>query len=224
MNGQQGLGEVVGRVARLARYPLRAAAAEPLDEVLIGPAGLLDDRRWVVLDEDDESLSSRDAPWLRDVSVSVVDGELTIDVGDGDLVTRGNAEAALSGVAGATQSGLAVTTVRIASAAGRRAGVEPVHLVSTGAQSAVDAPEGCDPDPRANLVVDLERPGAERDWVGLRIGVGEVVLEVTGTPKRCLGVYAGVVRPGLVRAGDPVVILDEQPPPGERLARSAETA
>ena len=223
MNGQQAPGAVVGRVARLARYPLRAAGAEPLDEVLIGPAGLLDDRRWVLIDDEDEPLSSRDAPWLRDVSVSVVDGELAVDVGDGDLVTRGDAEAALSGVAGASQSWLAVTTVRIAPAAGLREGVEPVHLVSTGAQSAVDAPEGCDPDPRANLVLDLERPGAERDWVGLRIGVGEVVLQVTGTPKRCLGVYANVVRPGLVRAGDPVVLVDEQPP-GEPLARAAETA
>lgn len=212
MDGRQPEGDVVGRVAVVARYPLRAAPAEHLDEVLIGPAGLLDDRRWVLLDDEDEPLSSRDAPWLKDVSVSVVDGELTVDVGDGDLVTRGDAEAALSGVAGATEQGLAVTTVRIAPAAGRRAGVEPVHFVSAGAQSAVDAPEGCDPDPRANLVLDLERAGAERDWVGRRIGVGEVVLEVTGTPERCLGVYANVLRPGLVRVGDPVVMVDENPP------------
>lgn len=210
MNGQESQGAVVGRVASVARYPLRAAAAEHLDEVLIGPAGLLDDRRWVVLD-DDEPLSSRDAPWLRDVSVSVVDGELAIDLGDGDLVTRGDAEAALSGVAGATEQGLAVTTVRLAPAAGRRAGVEPVHLVSAGAQSADDAPDGCDPDPRANLVLEIAEPGAERGWVGRRVGVGEVVLHVTGTPKRCLGVYANVLRPGRVRVGDPVVLVHEPP-------------
>ncbi len=222
MDGLQESATVVGRVGELYRYPLRAAGAESLSEVLIGPAGLLDDRCWVLLDEEGEPLSGRDAPWLRAVAVGVVDGELTVDVGDGRPVTRGDAEAALSGAAGAAPGGLAGATVRIAPAAGRRAGVEPVHLVSVDAQSASDAPDGCDPQPRANLVLEIDHPGAERGWVGRRVAIGEVVLEVTGTPRQCLGVYARVLKPGLVRRGDEVV-LEEEPMAEEGSAVSTET-
>jgi uncharacterized protein len=36
--------------------------------------------------------------------------------------------------------------------------------------------------------------------------VGDVVLEVTRTPKHCLGVYAEVRSGGVVAVGDPVVL------------------
>lgn len=214
MDGSGSGGTTVGSVERLARFPLRAAAAEWLAEVLVGPSGLLDDRRWVVLDGEDQPVSGADAPWLRQVAVQVVDGELTVDMGDGELRTRGDAAAALTGLAAAAGAGTDLAAVRIAGSTGHRAGVEPVHLVSAGAQSAPDAPDGCDPDPRANLVLTLDAPGAERGWTGRQVQVGEVVLEVTGTPRRCLGVYARVLGPGRVRVGDPVVLLPPAPPPG----------
>ena len=84
-----------------------------------------------------------------------------------------------------------------------------MHLVSRQAidrAAAGEVPDGCSADdPRANLVVDLPG-GDERTWVGRRISVGDVVLEVTRTPKHCLGVYAEVRRGGVVTVGDPVLL------------------
>ena len=75
--------------------------------------------------------------------------------------------------------------------------------------SAGDVPEGCSAgDPRANLVLHLPGEDDERDWVGRRLRVGEVVLDVVRTPKHCLGVYAEVQVPGRVATGDPVELVE----------------
>ena len=42
--------------------------------------------------------------------------------------------------------------------------------------------------------------------MGRRVTVGDVVLEVTRTPKHCLGVYAEVRRGGVVTVGDAVLL------------------
>ena len=70
--------------------------------------------------------------------------------------------------------------------------------------AAGDVPDGCSADDRrANLVVALEDDD-ERTWVGRFVRVGEAVLEITRTPKHCLGVYAEVHTPGRVEVGDRV--------------------
>jgi hypothetical protein len=105
--------------------------------------------------------------------------------------------AALADVAG--------TPVHWEPAASSHVDVAAVHLVSAGAASAPDAPGGCDPEPRANLVLDLDAgPGTERAWVGRRVRVGGAELRVTRTPKQCLGIYAEVLVPGRVEVGDAV--------------------
>ena len=87
-------------------------------------------------------------------------------------------------------------------------GVAPVHLVSRGAierAAAGEVPEGCSADdPRANVVLTLD--GDERTWVGRELRVGEAVLQVTRTPKHCLGVYADVLRAGRITVGDAVLL------------------
>jgi uncharacterized protein YcbX len=87
-------------------------------------------------------------------------------------------------------------------------GVAPVHLVSRAAidrAAAGEVPEGCSPeDPRANLVLAVDDD--ERSWVGRVLRVGGAVLEVTRTPKHCLGVYADVRQAGRIGVGDPVLL------------------
>jgi uncharacterized protein YcbX len=162
---------------------VRSLAGTSVAAVEVTPHGLAGDRAWTVVD-DPGVVRGKDAPELAGV------------VATGDPV----ADAA-----------------RVSDALGRSirleptpdpAGVAPVHLVSRGAVDRAalgDVPEGCSADdPRANLLLALD--GDERGWVGRIVRVGDAVLEVTRTPKHCLGVYADVRRPGAVRVGDPVVV------------------
>lgn len=196
---------VVGRVAALSRYPLKSAGGEDLTAVDVTPAGLDGDRRFTLVGADGRPVTGKAAPGLRDVGAWLDGGDLVVEVA-GTAVRGPRVAAALEPVAGAT-------TLHDAHADGGGGHLDgaAVHVVSAGAASDPDAPTGCDPDPRANLVLDLAAdtggPGAERSWVGRRLAVGACELRVTRTPKKCLGVYAEVVAPGRVTVGDPVLLL-----------------
>lgn len=192
----------VGRVRSLQRFPLKSARGELLDAVAVAGSGLESDRRWALQDTDGEPVTAREAPSLRDSTARVSDAGLLVDVpGSGDGLGGSDAEAALSRLAG--------RAVHLVESDGRHHDVAAVHVVSHGAEADPDAPDGCDPDPRANLVLDLDDgPGRERSWVGRTVAVGGARLRVTRTPKHCLGVYAEVLAPGEVKVGDPVALLD----------------
>ena len=78
--------------------------------------------------------------------------------------------------------------------------IAPVHLVSSPALARAAAGEV----PRGLLgrrsprqpACSRSRDDDERSWVGRMLRVGDAVLEVTRTPKHCLGVYADVRRAG----------------------------
>lgn len=187
----------VGTVREIHRYPLKSAAGERLARVAVTASGLEHDRRWALATPAGEPVTAREAPALREVTASLDGGQLAVRLPGADPVAGQGALAALAEVAG--------TPVRWEQAAASHLDVAAVHLVSAGAASAADAPGGCDPEPRANLVLDLDAgPGAERAWVGRRVRIGGAELQVTKTPKRCLGVYAEVLVPGRVEVGDAV--------------------
>ncbi|WP_299036671.1 MOSC N-terminal beta barrel domain-containing protein [uncultured Pseudokineococcus sp.] len=206
----QRAGRVVGAVAALTRYPLRSAAGEVVERVRCTAAGLAGDRGHVLVDASGRPLRGRDAPALASLRASLRSGRLVVaDAGGSELDDAGLAAA--TGVPGA-----ATAPAREHDAAPGSAAVAPVHLVSLGAEAGPDAQE-CDPDPRANVVLALdpvEGPGAERAWVGARLLVGDAVLVVTRTPRRCLGVYADVVVEGEVAVGDPVRLVAAGGPAG----------
>jgi len=179
-------GKPVGRVERIWVYPVRSLAGRASEACEIGPGGLAGDRVWTVVDPNEHVVRAKDAPAMRDVAAT------------GDPAVDGPALSAALG----RPVGLAATPVE-------GTGVAPVHLVSRQAverAAAGDVPEGCSADdPRANLLLSLDADD-ERSWVGRTLRVGGAVLEVTRTPKHCLGVYADVRRPGPVRVGDPVLL------------------
>jgi uncharacterized protein YcbX len=148
----------------------------------VGPAGLVGDRIHTVVDEAGAPVRAKDAPLLATFPPET-------------------GAAALSAALG--------RPVRLEPLP-PAPGVAPVHLVSRRAidRAALgEVPEGCSADdPRANLVLALDGDDDERTWVGRTLRVGDAVLEVTRTPRHCLGVYAEVRRPGTVRVGDPVLI------------------
>ena len=176
----------MGRVEQIWVYPVRALAGRAVDGCELGPGGLLGDRAWTVVGADERVLRAKDAPELRDVAAS------------GDPVADAQSlSAALR------------RPVHLVPTPAEGTGVAPVHLVSREAvdrAAAGDVPEGCSADdPRANLLLTLDRDD-ERSWVGRTLRIGAAVLEVTRTPKHCLGVYADVRRPGAVRVGDAVIL------------------
>lgn len=173
----------VGRVEEIWVYPVRSLAGTSVPAVEVTSHGLTGDRAWTVVGDDGRVVRAKDVPGMADIP------------GTGDP----DADASALGTA-------LGHPVRLVQTPDDGAAVAPVHLVSRGAierAAAGEVPEGCSADdPRANLVLSLE--GDERRWVGRELRVGEAVLEVTRTPKHCLGIYADVRTPGRIRAGDPV--------------------
>jgi uncharacterized protein YcbX len=178
---------VIGRVEQIWIYPVRSLAGTAVSAVDVGRTGLRGDRAWTAVGQDGAVLRAKDLPAMRDVAAT------------GDPAADG---AALSAILG--------RAVRLHATAAGEGEVAPVHLVSRQAvdrAAAGNIPEGCSADdPRANLVLTLEGDADERAWVGRSVHVGGAVLEITRTPKHCLGVYADVRTPGEVRAGDPVLL------------------
>jgi uncharacterized protein len=166
---------------------VKSLAGRTVPAARVDTAGLRGDRAWSVVDADTgERVTVKTTPQLAQV----------VATGDDEADTITLTEAL----------GRPVRLVR--SADGPRTDAAAVHLVSRAAidrAAAGEVPEGCSADdPRANVVLTLD--GDERTWVGRELRVGDAVLEVTRTPKHCLGVYADVRRAGRIRVGDPVLL------------------
>ena len=178
-------GRPVGRVEQVWIYPVKSLAGRSVEAAQVEPAGLSGDRAWAAVGSDGAVLRAKDEPAMATVAAT----------GDPD------ADAA-------TLTAALGRTVRL-EPGGAQPGAAPVHLVSRQAIDRAaegDVPEGCSADdPRANLLLDLDGDD-ERTWVGRQVRIGTAVLEVTRTPKHCLGVYAEVRTPGEVRVGDDVLL------------------
>ena len=223
-------------VASLHRYPVKSLVGERLEAADIVDRGLRGDRLWAVVDEDGKLGSGKSSRRFRkmegllDLAASY-DGDVPVITFPDGRSLRGEdrtIDDALS-----AHVGRPVTLAREAEVSHFDDG--PVHLVSTGSLRAVGQHLGEPVDPRRfrpNLVVDTaDLDGLVEDaWVGHRLQVGEVLLEVMAPMPRCvmvnlpqvgldatrvldavgeindanLGVLATVVTPGRVRVGDPV--------------------
>ncbi|GAA4353854.1 MOSC N-terminal beta barrel domain-containing protein [Angustibacter luteus] len=200
----------VGRVVSLHSYPVKSMGAPDLDQVQVLATGLEHDRGWAVVGEDGAVVTARQVAGLREMRASAPSAPSgspsLLLAGAGPLVGDG-AAAALSAAIGQA------VELRPAPTAGPGFNeVAPVHLVSRQAVERAAADEGThlgDPacsveQPRANVVVELDGDDLETAWVGREVSMGDVVLRISRQPKHCLGVYADVVRPGLLRVGDDV--------------------
>jgi uncharacterized protein len=195
-------GEIVGTVAGVQVFPVRSTAGQQRPSADVTVTGLVGDRAWVVVGEDGAALRAKDAPGLAGVA--------TTGLPDVDTALVSAALGRPLALAPATPG----------------PGVAPVHLVGSRAvrrAAAGEVPEGCSADdPRANLLLEVDAD--ERSWVGRVLEVGSAVLQVTRTPKHCLGVYADVLVPGRVAVGDPVRLREAGPPAGGRSADPPDAA
>lgn len=179
--------QVAGQVQQIWIYPVRSLAGTTVSRVEVAADGLVGDRVFTVVGEDGSPVRGKHAPELR------------------SLRPTGDAEADTAAVTAALGR-----PAHLAAARAGDPGVAPVHVVSAQAlarAAAGQVPEGCSPeDPRANLVLSLAEGEDERSWVGRQVRIGDVVLEVTRTPKHCLGVYADVRHAGELAVGDVVLL------------------
>jgi uncharacterized protein len=222
----------IGTIDALFRYPVKAMAGEALTEAEVGWHGIEGDRHHAFVQSDSRSgfpwLTIRQVPALtryvpQNGSVRTPDGRV-LDLDSAELA--GELAAAHGGPVHLhrDQRGLfdafpvSVMSVQTVAAIGEAVGREL-------------APRRF----RPTLVVDV--PGAEfpeDDWIGRTVAFGEVQVRldvrdsrcmvvnfdpdtaerdpsvlraVVARRQKCLGVYGSVVRPGVVRVGDPIEVV-----------------
>lgn len=214
------------RVAELWTHPLKSAQGIRVEEAVVGPLGIVDDRRWALEDLDTGLvLTARRVPdllWCRPV---LRDGAVVGVLRDGGVLLEG--DEALSGWLGrpvrlvAAAPGVVATHEIAVDADGSHAsapdadgrgwdgewvrweGPDGVFHDSASTRLSLVAAPALEGRPvrrvRPNVVLDA---GDERDLVGHVVAVGEVVLEVVGEIPRCVVVTRP--QPGIDR--DPEVL------------------
>lgn len=189
----QGGSELVGRVVELRRYPVKSLAGEQLAAADIDHRGIVDDRRWAVVDATDGRLGSgktsrrfRRLDGLLDVAASLDGcGPPRLTFPDGRTL------AADDPAAGSAMTALVGRPVLLAPEGDTSHFDEgPLHLVTTAALTAlgdvVRRPVAT-ARLRSNLLVETAGRGVvEEDWIGHELHVGGAVLRVREAMVRCV--------------------------------------
>lgn len=227
-------------IGALWRYPVKSMLGECLDALDVDPRGVVGDRGYAVVTADGKLGSGKTTRRFTKIDglfgfSARIEAEWPIvRFPDGQewRVDSDEIDTALSDALG--------QPVRVApEGAVSHLDDGPLHLLSTSAlawlreqlpQASVDAQRF-----RPNLVLNVASEGpVEHHWIGRRLRIGEVELEVVAKTVRCamttfpqtdlpsaprilktlaqrtglsFGVYANVIRPGRIEAGTPVQLL-----------------
>lgn len=223
-------------VTSLRRYPVKSMGGEALQSVELDHRGLVGDRWYAVRDEQGHFASGKNtrrfhrrdaifeyAAHSIDGGVTVVRGGESWTVGDPgldvDLSLRMSAAVSIAAERDVPHQDMGA-----------------VSLIGTSTLAWCAERWDVNADPRrlrVNLVVETSEPFEEEDWAGRRASVGDAVIELVERCPRCrmidinqdgatatgrwlrrlgaerdlfLGMYADVVRPGLIAVGDPLRI------------------
>lgn len=181
---------LVGRLLRIARFPVKSMGSEDRDVARIGWTGMEGDRQYAFLKQGDRTrfpwFTGRDHSDLVRWRASYADPDasrtspVTVVSPSGErfAIDDPALPAALEEAAGRP-----VLPLRL----GR--GVYdsmPVSIVTTAGLAALHAAHGGPVDPRrfrTNLLVESDRP--DTDWIGRRVRLGEVELYLAEGAARC---------------------------------------
>lgn len=209
------------QVRELWRYPVKSMAGEPLQEARLLPDGIDGDRLLQVRDPRGRLVTARSAHGLLGHRGSLgADGEPRVD---GLPWAAPEVAAAVEKAAGAGARLLRLDEARF--------DILPLLVATDGAVAAF----GHDRRRlRPNLIIGGVEGLAERGWEGRRLRVGAALLQLEELRERCimttvdpdtgavdvdilrrirrdfggrLALNAAVLKPGLVRLGDPVELL-----------------
>lgn len=196
------------RVARLNIAPVRSLGLESREEILLGPLGVAEDRRFFVIDEGgrlvDQLIAGemvQVAAWTNpDATVlrlTFPDGRVCED----EVRLDGPIEAPIHGRVGIGHVvdgpwgdvlgaflGRPVRIVRCDRIGGTRR-AHPATLVTDGSLDALGAALGVGAVDarRFRMLIELEGGGPHEEdaWVGGRIGLGETILRISAPIPRC---------------------------------------
>ncbi|HEX7129616.1 MAG TPA: MOSC domain-containing protein [Rhodanobacteraceae bacterium] len=237
----------MNRVVELWRYPVKSMLGERRESLRVEMRGVHGDRLFAIRDANGKLGSGKHTRRFRRIDglfgfrARYDNGNDVpqIDFPDG---TQVGGEAPSIHRALSDALGLPVTLAREADIS--HFDSAPIHLVTTGSLAWLRAAlPGAGIDARRfrpNLVIEVpDAEPIEQAWIGRRLRVGEVELQVSGTTERCgmtafaqdelpkapevlrhitqradlkFGVYAQVRVPGEIRLHDPVILLDPATP------------
>jgi uncharacterized protein YcbX len=201
------------KVVGLWRYPVKSMRGEARESVAVGPLGVEGDRRFGLLDTQSGTIiSAKKDGRLLDARAMLAGVELTVRLPTGEtaLATGPSVDAALTTWLGrpvrlveARPEGRGTYEMPVdfedddsealqwQGPAGSFVDSAPVHLLTTASLRAGSAER---PDLqwevarfRPNVLVDAEGDDfIEQGWIGRRVGIGEVVLEIRRPCSRCV--------------------------------------
>ena len=248
--------ENVGTVTALWRYPVASMCGETIGNVEIDAGGVVGDRGWGVYAAADVTagFAARGRKWNNLVQARArfiypprrgadcPPAEVRLPDGS---VLEGDAAAVDAGLSALLGHDVVLRRVGgAADAGGNRLAPSyehaPIHLLTTASLDRLAElyPEGASDIRRfrANILVGTEGLSGfvENGWLGRRLQIGAVTLEITEDSRRCamttlaqgdlprdraildtitrhngsnLGVYANVVVPGAISSGDVVTVI-----------------
>ncbi len=188
------MGELIGHIAALTRFPVKSMGGEALDAVALGWSGIAGDRQWAFVKEPAHSrfpwFTGRDhSPmnaWRAAYEAGPDVKQATPQVSAPDGWTAAIDDPAVTERLG-RESGKAMRLMRL----GRGAYDSlPLSVVSTAGHAAVEESHGTTIDPRRfriNVVVDTDLP--LRVWAGRRMlfgGEDGAQIAVTAPIERCV--------------------------------------
>ena len=211
------------RIEAIWRYPVKSMAGARLDAAELGRLGVPGDRVAYVVDERGETVSARTRPRLLGLSGGLDDNGAPTVNGD-----RADAPAVAELVQQAAGPGARLVRAR----SSERFDILPLLIVTDGAvqEARLDVRRL-----RPNIVIAGVEGLAEREWEGRFLSAGDAVIGLATLRGRCivttydpdtgeqdvdvlrdirrrfggsLALNAWVARPGRVRVGDTVQLLD----------------
>lgn len=234
------LAEVVGRLAAVQRFPVEPLAGESPNTALLFSGGLFGDRVYEIRDQEtNQPLTASAAPWLLSYRARYTE-DLVAGEFERWMRVRSPSGKEYSLADREWIEEVARSRARPVALSRRAPEGSPLRLLSRPTLRLVERTYGAPLEPqrlRANLVVEIPEAKAfeEDHWVGRRLRIGEVLLEITDTSSDCietfawpgdsagdadllagllkihgghLGVVARAIGGQRLRAGDPVLLAD----------------